>query len=580
LEQLDVLLENSMTDYRTRIGTLCFVLLTFIAQNADGQKNASDLDLGDVSETHVMIPMRDGKRLSAYIYRSTKNDAPQPAIFEQRYGGLQGKSTRLAASSLSKRGFVVALVNFRGTHLSEGKWVGYRALQWGELQDGYDVCEWLADQKWSTAKVGTFGSSQGGYAQNYLAVTHPPSLVCQYMTDTGLSLFEEGYRVGGTTRPNRFKGMDAQCRVPNDNRELLQEWFRHPTKDEYWLAEDCTQHFDKMNVPCMTIGSWYDFMNQGSIASYVGRQHRGGPKSRGQQQLVIGPWLHGRLNKGNRVGELTYPENAALAVEDHMARWFNHHLKGEENNVEKDPTVRYYVMGALGEDGAPGNDWRTATDFPPKAKATPMYLQAGGGLSEELPTQSLSHTSFESDPLAPMNIPGRSFPGARDARAFEEQPDVYTFTTKVLDEPVEWTGRVYAELFVASTAKDTDFIVRVSDVYPDGRSILIVDYPWRMRYRDGLDQEKLMEQGEVHQVKFPVGWMSQNFNRGHRIRVTIASTGAPLYEPNPQNGKPLTIEFPDDAQTAINTVFHNSKQASRIIAPVSSADQAKSAGVR
>ena len=110
--------------------------------------------------------------------------------------------------------------------------------------------------------------------------------------------------------------------------------------------------------------------------------------------------------------------------------------------------------------------------------------------------------------------------------------------------------------------------MRVSDVYPDGRSILIVDYPWRMRYRDGFEQEKLMEPGKAYRVKFPVGWMSQNFNRGHRIRVTIASTGAPLYEPNPQNGKPLTIEFPEDAMTAINTVYHNGEQASRIIAPV------------
>ena len=558
-----------MTTFPAPLGALFLLVMTGLANEAVSQTAAvPDLDLGTISESHVMIPMRDGKRLSAYVYRSNEDPRPQPVVFEQRYANLRGKSTRLSAASLAEKGFVVALVNFRGTFLSEGKWVGYRELQWGELQDGYDVCEWFAKQDWSSGKVGTFGSSQGGYAQNYLAVTHPPSLVCQYMTDTGLSLFEEGYRIGGATRPERFKGMGAQCRDPNDNKELLREWFSHPNKDEYWLAEDCTQHFGKMNVPCFTIGSWYDFMNQGSIASFVGRQHEGGPKSQGQQQLLIGPWLHGRLNKGNTVGELTYPENAAWAVEEHMVRWFNHHLKGEQNGVDKDPVVRYYVMGALDEEGAPGNQWKTATDFPPKAIETAMYLRAGGGLSEVAPTEGLSHTSYESDPLRPMSIPGRSFPGARDARDFEKQPDVYTFTTEPLDAPVEWTGRVYAELYVSSTAKDTDFIVRVSDVYPDGRSILIVDYPWRMRYRDGFEQEKLMEPGKAYRVKFPVGWMSQNFNRGHRIRVTIASTGAPLYEPNPQNGKPLTIEFPEDAMTAINTVYHNGEQASRIIAPV------------
>ena len=167
-----------------------------------------------------------------------------------------------------------------------------------------------------------------------------------------------------------------------------------------------------------------------------------------------------------------------------------------------------------------------------------------------------------------MEIPGRSFPGARDARAFEEQSEVRTFTTAPLSEPVEWTGRVHAELHVSSTAPDTDFIVLVSDVYPDGLSILIIDYPLRARYRDGFDKEVLMTPGKVHKVAFPVGWISQIFNKGHRIRVTVASTGSPLYEPNPQNGKPLTIEFPDDAQKAINTIHHNTQHASRIIAPV------------
>lgn len=549
----------------------CFALLIIfsLVETLPAQKSttSSDLDFGTVRETHVMIPMRDGKHLSSYLY-TPEGKGPWPAIFEQRYASLRGKGTRLAAAKIAEAGYVVALVNFRGTHLSEGKWVGYRALQWGELQDGYDTCEWLADQKWCTGKIGTFGSSQGGYAQNYLAVTHPPHLVCQHMTDTGLSLFQEGYRIGGATRPERFKGMDGICRNPKDNQDLLAEWFQHPHYDEYWKSEDCTLHFGKMNVPCFTIGSWYDFMNQGSIASFIGRQHQGGPNSVGQQQLVIGPWLHGRTNKSNRVGEMVYPENASWAVHEHMIRWFDHHLKGKENGAEREPTVRYYVMGAVGETDAPGNIWRTAKDFPPPTKSNSIFLHKGGILSGSRPKTEDSSTSYTSDPFHPMEIPGRSFPGARDARPFEKQSEVKTFTTEVLKEPVEWTGRVQAELYVSSTAKDTDFIVRISDVYPDGRSILIVDYPRRARYRDGFDHEVLMEPGEVYKVAFPIGWMSQVFNKGHRIRVTIASTGAPLYEPNPQTGKPLTIEFPKDATKATNTIHHNKNYASKIIAPV------------
>ena len=549
------------------INRLCSIIHVLLFTAICIAQPAKELDLGDVTEQHTMIPMRDGKRLSAYLYFPA-GKGPWPVIFEQRYASLRGESTRLSAAKLASEGFVVALVNFRGTHRSEGTWVGYRALQWGKLQDGYDTCEWLAAQKWSTGKIGTFGSSQGGYAQNYLAVTQPPHLVCQFMTDTGLSLFQEGYRIGGTTRPERFKGMDGVCRDPQDNRRLLAEWFAHPHYDEYWQDEDCTRHFDKMNVPCFTIGSWYDFMNQGSIASFQGRQHHGGAKSRGSQQLLIGPWLHGRRNKGNKVGQLQYPENAALDVHAQMVRWFNHHLKGEDNGADHDPIVRYYVMGAVGEENASGNLWRTAKDFPPPSQEVSMYLQAGGALSRTKPTAEKSSTSYRSDPLHPMNIPGRAFPGARDAGPFEKQPDVRTFTTAPLVEPVEWTGRVHAEIYLSSTAVDTDLIVRVSDVYPDDRSILIVDYPWRVRYREGFDHEAMMQPGKVYKVVFPVGWMSQVFNKGHRIRVTVASTGAPLYEPNPQNGKALTIEFPEDSVKATNTIHHSRVNASRIIAPV------------
>lgn len=555
-----------MCDMTKRVARLVLLEMLTVVLVSAVCVQAQEPHLDGVAEKHVMVLMRDGKRLSVYLY-VPEGKGPWPVIFEQRYGSLRGTFARESSARLARAGYVVALVNFRGTHLSEGKYVGYRALQWGKLQDGYDVCEWLAKQQWSTGKVGTFGSSQGGYAQNYLAVTQPPHLVCQYMVDTGLSLFEEGYRIGGTTRPRRFETMSTFCRNPSDADALLREWYEHPHYDEYWQQEDCTRHFDKMNVPCLTIGSWYDFMNQGSIASFIGRQHQGGPRSRGKQWLRIGPWLHGRTNKGNKVGDLVYPENANWPVEQHMVKWFDYWLKGKQNGIEKMPKVHYYVMGATGEASADGNQWRSASDWPVESKQQVMFLHPGGKLSETKPEKKKSSTSFLSDPRKPMQIPGRSFPGARDARMFEQQSEVRTFTTPTLEENVEWTGRIHARLYVSSTAPDTDVIVRVSDVYPDGRSILIVDYPWRLRYREGFDKEVLMEPGRVYPVDFPVGWLSQVFQRGHRIRVTIASTGDPLYEPNPQNGKPLTIDFPEDAVTATNTVHHSRRFPSAILAP-------------
>ena len=569
-----------------RVKSPAVLLTTFLVTLASSASaaNLPKLDFGNVREEHVMIPMRDGKRLSAYVY-FPKSDRPEqkwPAIFEQRYADITSTGSRKNAAKFAEGGFVIALVNYRGTHESEGVYRGYRALQWGELRDGYDVCEWLAAQPWCTGKIGTYGGSQAGYAQNYLAVTQPPHLVAQYMTDTGLSLFHEGYRIGGATKPQRFIKGGSVARDPKDNDALLAEWDAHPDYDDYWRAEDASLHFDKMNLSCFTIGSWFDFMCQGSVWSFQGRDKKGGEKSRGNQQLILGPWLHGGYPKSNKIGDLVFPENAQFDVYAHMTKWFNHFLKGEDNGVEKEAPVRYYVMGAVGEKDAPGNVWREAKDWPPKTESTSLFLRGDGELNYGLRTMyggnmrqtafygttEAKSTSYASNPLKPMSLPYTGFPGAKDARSFEEQAEVRTWTTAPLTEPVEWTGEVTAEVWVSSTAKDTDFILRVSDVYPDGRSILLMDYPQRARYRDRFDKQHLLTPGEPAKLAWHIGFTSIIFNKGHRIRVTIASTGAPFYEPNNQTGGKQTVDWMKTTQPAINTIWHDSAHPSRIIAPV------------
>jgi putative CocE/NonD family hydrolase len=517
-----------------------------------------------------MVPMSDGTKLSIYLY-VPEGKGPWPVLYEQRYSDVTVPSSRKNYAALAMKGYVVAAQNFRGAQLSEGVYTGYRALGWGEQRDSYDTVMWLARQPWSNGKIGTFGGSQAGYAQNFLAVTQPPNLVAQYMTDTGQSLFHLGYRRGGTTRRMAFD----EARDPRDAVNLNLTMFQHPVYDEYWQLEDTTRHFDKMDVPCFTLGSWYDFMNVGSIESFIGRQHHGGVRSRGKQHLLIGPWLHGSSYRhSGPVGEIVYPANSVFPVWDHMTRWFDHYLKGINNGVEREPVARYYVMGAVGEgeEDAPGNQWREAPDWPVAARETAYYLEGAssgpaGRLSSETP-KGPPTTTYKSDPANPAPLPGRAFPGARDARQHEKHPDVRTFTTDPLTAPVEWTGKVRAELFVSSTAPDADFIVRVNDVYPDGRSILIIDGVRRARFRESWQREVFMKPGEVYKIAFDVGYLSQIFNRGHRIRISIASTGAPFYDPNSQTGEALTYEPPTKVKIATQTLHHSVTQASRILAPV------------
>ena len=143
---------------------VCFGLIW----NAARLFAADTIDLGGVIEKHEMIPMRDGVRLSAYIY-TPPGDGPWPVLLEQRYANANDPGTQQAFARLAKTGgYVTVLANFRGSQKSEGVWRGYRSLGWGTRKDGYDLVEWLGTQPWSTGKVGTFGSSQAGFAQKFM----------------------------------------------------------------------------------------------------------------------------------------------------------------------------------------------------------------------------------------------------------------------------------------------------------------------------------------------------------------------------------------------------------------------------
>jgi predicted acyl esterase len=500
-----------------------------------------------VRDGHAMVPARDGVQLScALTFPTEHGEGPWPVLVQFRYAG-DGSAPRQGMAALARKGFVVGFCLFRGVHTSEGKYEGYHT----QAKDGHDVVEWLAEQSFCNGKVGTYGSSQGGYAQNLLAGEAPPSLVAQYMIDTGMSLYHEAFFQGGggMLGPLAFGGGSENRPGPflspgkyddNNKSEIHPAWADHPHYDEYWAEEDSTPHIGQMNVPCCTIGSWYDYMCQGSIAAFVGRQRLGGPGSRGSQTLICGPWLHGGP-KETAIGELTLPPQAAFpyegGMEAHIAAYFRHYMYGDSlpQTIGSDgATVHYYVQGAVDEADSPGNEWRTASDWPLLAMPTKYYLSRDGELQLNCPP-SPSSTAILADPenKADNGTDSTSFPGARDGRFFESQTDrVKTFTTAPLTEPVEWTGAVHAAIAVRAGAPDCDIIVRVCDVYPDGRSILIADRHRRASFRHSLNEPPLppLSVGEECVLQFRVGWMSQAFAPGHRIRVTVSCTGMPLYE--------------------------------------------------
>jgi putative CocE/NonD family hydrolase len=252
-------------------------------------------------------------------------------------------------------------------------------------------------------------------------------------------------------------------------------------------------------------------------------------------------------------------------------RWFDHYLKGEDNGVPNDPPVTYYVMGAVGEANAPGNEWRTADHWPVPAAESRYYYHADGSLTPEPPTEDQASRTYTFDPAKPVPTLGGAelFPpaGPTDQRPGENRPDVLVFTTPPLEKPLEVTGRLRAHLWVSSSAVDTDFTANLTDVYPDGRSMLVTDGIIRARHRNSCERDDLLKPGEVVEVDIDLWSTSLIFNAGHRIRVALSSSNSPRFQPNPNTGE----AFPPEGSKGVpaeNTIYFDAAHPSHVVLPV------------
>jgi len=281
----------------------------------------------------------------------------------------------------------------------------------------------------------------------------------------------------------------------------------------------------------------------------------------------MGPWTHGVLQ--NKAGELTYPNGNAPPDGIHDPwRLFEATLLERENEFLDGPSVTYYVMGASGEDGAPGNEWRTSDVWPPKGGTTKQLFLHADGDAAFVKSETVSMT-YLSDPANPVpSIGGYELTlpaGPRDQRPIESRDDVLMFTTEPLSEPLEVTGNVIANVAIKSDAPDTDVIVRLCDVYPDGRSFNICEGALRLSLRNDMSRHEWLTPNERVNVAIKLWPTSMIFNKGHRLRVHLASTSAPALEPNLQNGQPPRTGEPSVAN---NTVWLGGENSTFLELPV------------
>jgi predicted acyl esterase len=512
--------------------------------------------------------MSDGVKLATDVFLPAKGHLRHPAILIRTPYG-KGAGTGLAGI-LCPQGYAVVVQDMRGRFASEGHPAiifGNDGLG-GRHRDGHDSIRWITEQPWSDGKVATWGGSALGIVQNMTAPGAPEALKGQVVIMAFSDYYHQAAYPGGAWRKELLEGWLKGTKMEDVN---LATFLGHPTYDDFRKPLSAEAHAEQVNAPGVYIGGWYDIFLQGTINSFVSIQGKGGPRARWRCFLVIGPFAHGNASqKVDYPGAMQAPINT-LAPMNLLAYW----LKGEPGGVEKLKAVHYYVMGDTDDKGAPGNLWRSADTWPAPAEITPFYLHADHALGEA-PPSGAGRLTFKYDPRDPVpTLGGQNLliaRGPRDQRPVESRPDVLLFTTEPLAEPLEVTGRITATLFISSDCPDTDFAVKLCDVYPDGRSMLVTDGMRRASLRDGFEARRLREPGEVYKLDVDLWSTSLILNRGHRLRIAISSSNSPRFEPNANTGDPHPS--PGKSRVAANTVYLFAEYPSRILLPLYSGPDA------
>lgn len=509
-----------------------------------------------------MVPMSDGVSLATDIYLPLEGTPPFPTLYAATpYGKLGGRDY---AKVFTEKGYAFVCQDMRGRFQSEGEdAIIFQHNGWGKERDGQETITWIVGRPWSNGKVGTIGGSALGITQNMTAPNAPDHLRAQVVEVAFSNMYRQCAFQGGVWRKELMEGWLAATNLSKRN---IETFFAHPNEDSFWDALNPEAVADRVNAPGIYLGGWYDIFLQGSINSFVSIQARGGSLARGNCRLILGPWAHGAFD------ELVYPENSGrhhVPAADSL-RFYDYWLKGVSNGVDQDLPVHYYVMGDPTVENAPGNFWRAADHWPPPADKTPLYPRADGQLTWEAPTEDAAELSYDYDPKNPVpTIGGQNLllpKGPMDQRKVEERADVLLFTTDTLAEPLEITGPIVAKLFVTSDAPDTDFTVKITDVYPDGRSMLVTDGILRARHRVSLAQEDFLAPGQVYAIHVDLWSTSLVVNAGHRLRVAVSSSNYPRFDPNPNTGRPFRAD--SETRIAHNSLLLSKQYPSCLVLPI------------
>jgi putative CocE/NonD family hydrolase len=546
-------------------------------------------------DRHLPATMRDGVVLYGDLYRPRAEGRFSTLIVRTPYG-VQRDGVHETMIKFAQRGYAILIQDVRGRYESNGDWDPFRF----EARDGHDTIQWAAKQPWSNGKVATQGGSYLGHVQWAAASQAPAALVAMFPAVASTNIYANWLTHGGAFRLSFNYGWGV-VRMPNrimlpqywhteayspkelkyetildhlplntgDTRSAggtvkhYRDWLRHSSYDDYWKSISDEERFEKITVPAHTHGGWFDIFLAGTINGYTGMRKRGGnERARNETRMVVGPWGHGPSRK---FGDLDFGPEAAYSLFDREVAWFDHYLKGADNGIDREPPVKIFYMGA--------NKWRGETDWPiPGAENKPLYLAANRSLSWTAPAAAGTDT-YSYDPANPVPTLGGNnccgtptAAGPKDQRPIESRPDVLGFTSAALTQPLAIAGPVTMKLFASTDGPDTDWMVKLIDVYPDGRAFNIAEGMLRARFRNGLDKPDLLKPGETYEFTVDLVGTANVFLRGHRIRVDITSSNFPQFDRNPNTGDDFGTS--SRVRVARQVIHRSNTRASHVVLPV------------
>ncbi|MCU0290458.1 MAG: CocE/NonD family hydrolase [Thermoanaerobaculaceae bacterium] len=481
------------------------------------------------ARSEVAVPVRDGRALAVDVYLPATTGRWPAVLIQTPYDRRRFVPILIAAPTdalLGNPDYAFVVADWRGFYGSAGA----SAPGYDRGLDGYDLVEWAAAQPWCTSDVGTWGGSALAVIQFRTASKRPPHLRAAVPQVGHMAESYGGYYPGGVWQRNKNTFVSGHFGLVGVE--------DHPLEDGFWALVDAAAiQPESIDVPMLHISGWYDHETAISLAGAEAIRAGGGPNARDRQWVLVGPWTHGGIGELQQ-GQVTYPAAAGEAARQ-AAAFFDHYLRGIAIGWVERPPFRTV---SINDDA-----WRDAETWPPPAARTRRLYLAPNAALADAPAPGATPLAYLSDPTNPVPTlfgailtEGWGTKGPGDLRSVEARSDVLTFTTPPLARPLHLEGTPVAGIHIECSAVDTDVAVRLTQVYPDGRSLLLVDGIRRASLRVSFSTRQLLAPATAVLVPVELPPVAVTIPAGHRLRVLVASSNYDRFDVNMQDGSSLS----------------------------------------